>query len=63
MHNRTTWNEKLFAGKLNHWYNWYLSRDGIGLYAINCLLFLATTKSMLKCMKDLSCKCECMPRQ
>ena len=39
MHNRTSWNEneKLFAGKLNHWYNWFLSKDGIGHYAINSL--------------------------
>ena len=44
MHNRTPWNEKSFASKLNHWYNWYLSRDGIGHYAINSFLFLATTR-------------------
>ena len=37
VNNRTTKNEKLFARKLNHWYNWYLSRDGIGHYAINSL--------------------------
>ena len=42
MHNKTTWNEKLFASKLNQWYNWYLSRNGIGHYAINSLLFLTT---------------------
>ena len=28
MHNTTTWNEKLFTGKLTEWYNWYLSKDG-----------------------------------
>ena len=44
MYHRRTWNEKLFAGKLNHWYNWYLSKDGIGHYAINSLLFLTTTR-------------------
>ena len=27
MHNKTTWNGKLFAGKLNNWYQWYLSKD------------------------------------
>ena len=40
MHNTTTWNKKLLAGKLDYWYNWYLSKDGIGLYAINSLLYL-----------------------
>ena len=39
MHNKTTWNEKLFAGKLDHWTiiqidHWYLSKDGVGHYAI-----------------------------
>ena len=40
MHNRTTWNKKLFTGKVNHW---YLSRDQIDHYAINSLLSLTTT--------------------
>ena len=35
MHNKTTWNEKLFVGKLNNWYQWYLSKDGVEHYAIN----------------------------
>ena len=39
MHNRTTWNEKLFAGNLNFWYHWYLSKDGAGHYAKNSLIF------------------------
>ena len=25
MHNKSTWNKKLFAGKLNNWFQWYLS--------------------------------------
>ena len=25
LHNQTTWNEKLFAGKKDDWYHWYLS--------------------------------------
>ena len=25
MHNKTTLNETLFVGKLNNWYQWYLS--------------------------------------
>ena len=43
MHYRTTWNEKLFASKLNFWYHWYLSKDRVGHYAINSLMFLTTT--------------------
>ena len=35
MHNKTTWNEKLFASKLNHCYHWYPAMDGVGHYAIN----------------------------
>ena len=35
MHNNTIWNKKLFAGKLDHWCHWYLSKDGVGHYAIN----------------------------
>ena len=30
MHNTTTWNEKLFASKLDSWYNYYLSTNEIG---------------------------------
>ena len=48
LHNKTTWNEKLFAGKLNHWYHWYLSKDGFGHYAINPLLFLTTREKYVK---------------
>ena len=40
MHNTTTWNENLFIGKLNNWFQWYLSQDGVGSYAINTLLYL-----------------------
>ena len=25
LHNQMTWNEQLFAGKINNWYGWYLS--------------------------------------
>ena len=25
MHNTATWNEKLFASKLNDWYKWYFT--------------------------------------
>ena len=43
-HKKSTWNEKLFVGKLYNWYQWYLSTDGVEHYAI---------KSMLECMKNL----------
>ena len=42
MHNTTTWNEELFASKLDAWYKWYLSKDGISNCAINSLLYLRT---------------------
>ena len=42
-HNRTTWNEKLFAGQINNWYKYY-SSSGIQHYAINSLLFLTTVR-------------------
>ena len=44
MHNTTIWNKKIFAGKLNHWFHWYLSKDGTGHYAINSLLYLTTLR-------------------
>ena len=39
MHNKTTWNVKLYTSKLNYWYHWFLSKDGVGHYAIDSLLF------------------------
>ena len=44
MHNTTTWNENLFASKFNHWFQWYLSQDGVGHYAINSPLYLRMLK-------------------
>ena len=44
LHNQTTWNEKLFAGKIDNWYSWYLSEKGVGHYVINSLLFLTTAR-------------------
>ena len=35
MYNKISWNEKLFAGKLNNWYQWYLSKNGVDHYAIS----------------------------
>ena len=63
MHNTITWNGKIFASKLNHWFHWYLSKDGIGHYAINSLILNnIKEKNMLQCMKSLSVSFECMPR-
>ena len=44
LHNRTTWNEKLFSGQINNWYKYYSSSAGIQHYAINSLLFLTTVR-------------------
>ena len=52
MHNKTTWNEKLFACKLNQWYHWYLSKDGVGHYGINSLLCLTMTRGKYVRMYD-----------
>ena len=43
MHIKTTWNENLFVGKLNHWYQWYLS-EGVVPYAINSILYVTTLR-------------------
>ena len=51
MHNTTSWHEKTFAVKLNHWFEWYLHKEGVGHYVINSVLFLTT--NMSECMKDL----------
>ena len=64
MHNTTTWNEKLFASKLNAWYNWYLSKDGISNYMINSLLYLRRVREKyIHMYKDLSAKYVCTKRQ
>ena len=44
LHNRTTWNEKLFSGQIENWYNYYLSSSGMQHYTINSLLFLTTVR-------------------
>ena len=44
LHNRTTWNEKLFSGQRDNWYNYYSSSSDIKHYAINSLLFLTTVR-------------------
>ena len=37
MHNITTPNERLFAGKLGSSFTWYLNKNGVRHYAINTL--------------------------
>ena len=52
LHNKTTWNEKLFSGQITNWYNYYSSSSGMQHYAINSLLFLTTVREKyVKCMK------------
>ena len=44
MHNTKTPNERLFAGKLDSLFTWYLTKNGINNYAINTLLYLRKIK-------------------
>ena len=44
LHNTSTWNERLFAGQIKDWYNWYLTTKGINHYAIHSILFLTTVR-------------------
>ena len=44
VNNKTTWNEKLLVGMLNYWYQWYLTKTGIQLYAINSHLHITTMR-------------------
>ena len=44
LHNRTTWNGKLFSGQINNWYNYYSSSAGVQYYAVNSVLFLTTVR-------------------
>ena len=52
MHNKTTWNEKLFVSKLDNWYHRYLSKDRVGHYATNFLLYLTTMREKYVKMCD-----------
>ena len=44
LHNKTTWNEKLFAGQIDNCYRYYSSSSGEQHYAVNSLLFLTTIR-------------------
>ena len=63
MHNFTTLNEKLVTSNLSSWYPWYLTKDGIGHYTINSLLYLRMLREeYVKCMKSLPISYTCMKR-
>ena len=54
MHNKATWNEKLFVGKLNNLYQWYLSVKRDIHYAINSILYINTLREKyIKMYKNL----------
>ena len=59
-HTSTTWNEKLFTGKFDSWYNWYLSKNGIGHYSFNSLLYLRTLREKYIKMYDEFIHQSCM---
>ena len=42
LHNKTTWNKRLFGGKLIYWFNWYLSKESVVHYAINSMSYINT---------------------
>ena len=44
MHNTTSWHERVFGGKLNHLFEWYLYKDGVDHYAIYSVLYLTTIR-------------------
>ena len=44
LHNKTTCNEKLFAGQIKDWYYYYLTSRGVNQYAVNSILFLTTVR-------------------
>ena len=44
LHNKTTWSETLFVGKINNWYQWYLSEEGAIHYVINSILYMTTLR-------------------
>ena len=44
MDNITTWNERLFAGKLGSSFTWYLNKKGVHYYGINTLSYVRTLR-------------------
>ena len=53
LHNKTTWNERLFAGQIQDWYHWYLTSRGVNQYVINSLLFLTTVREKYMKMYEI----------
>ena len=47
LHNKITWNEKLFAGQIKDWYYYYLTSRGVNQYAVNSILFLTTLRKSM----------------
>ena len=44
LHNKTTWNERLFSGQIIDWYHYYLTSRGVNQYVVNSVLFLTTVR-------------------
>ena len=63
MYNTTTWNEKIFASKLNHWYLWVFIQGWRWplCHKFSLVFNNAKWKNTLKCMRNLSVSYECMP--
>ena len=52
MHNKITRNKELSSTRLTHWFDWYLSEQGIVYYTINSFLYINTLK-YIKVYKQL----------
>ena len=44
MHNTSTWKERIFAGRLNQWFDMYLQQESIHHYAISSVLYLTSVR-------------------
>ena len=44
LHNKTTWNEKLFVGQIKDWFYYYLTSRGVNQYAVKSILFLTMVR-------------------
>ena len=44
MQNRTSWTKRHFAGKLNDWFEFYVTSNGVHQYAVTSVLYLLTIK-------------------
>ena len=53
LHNKSTWNERLFAGQIKDWHHWYLSSRGLNHYVINSLLFFTTAREKYVKMHEI----------